>query len=297
MTVTSLTAADRFWRGMARYVDRSALRLVGPQRALRALFEISARLGGALPPDVTPIRDGQDALWFRPKSVAPDAPVLMYLHGGGFTIGSPRTHAALIAHLAKAAGLRAVAPRYRLAPEHPFPAAKDDAIAAYDRLVRAGTPPVAICGDSAGGCLALQVAQHARDSGKPQPRALALIAPIGDLSGDISDRFADAADEILIPPIWPQRIREVFLPGVDPADPGVSPLLGDLSGLPPTLIQADRGEALAADAHRLAAAMEDVTLDLWDGLPHVWHLHAGRAPSADRALTQMGAFLRTHAPQ
>ncbi len=291
----ALTRADRFFRWQARQVERRPLQIVASQRLLRGLFSMTARLGGRLPPGLVPIADRNGALWFRPRGVDRDAPVILYLHGGGFTIGSPRTHAALIGHLAAAAGLRAVAPRYRLAPEHPFPAAPDDARAAFDRLVAAGTPPVAICGDSAGGCLALMVAQHARDSGAPMPAALGLLAPIGDLSGDIQARFAAADDEILIPPHWPRRIRAAYLPGMDPADPAVSPLLGDLRGLPPALIQAGAGEALAADARRLEQAMETVTLDLWPGMQHVWHLHAGRSAAADRALARMGRFLADRA--
>jgi acetyl esterase/lipase len=290
--MTDLTRSDRFWTAMARHLDRTALKLVAPQRILRLLFAVSARLGSALPPDVTPIRDAQGALWLRPAAVARDAPVLMYLHGGGFTIGSPRTHAAMIAHMAKAAGLRAVAPRYRLAPAHPFPAARDDAIAAYLRLIEEGQPPAAIAGDSAGGCLALQVLQHARDEDLPLPKAAVLIGPIGDLSGDIASRFAAAGDEILIPPQWPARILRAYLPGVDRTDPAVSPLLGDLTGLPPTLIQAGAGEALAGDAQRLAQALDDATLELWEGMPHVWHLHAGRMSAADRAIARIGQFLQ-----
>jgi len=290
--MTELTATDRFWRGVARQVDRRMLGIVASQKVLRVLFSLSARLGSAVPPEITPIRDSDGALWIRPRGVARDAPVLMYVYGGGFTLGSPRTHAALVAHLARAAGLRAVIPRYRLAPEHPFPAARENVIAAYTRLVDAGTPPVALAGDSAGGCLALLVAQHARDTGLPLPRAMALIAPVADLSGDIAARFDAAEDEILIPPAWAARIREAYLPGRDPADPLVSPLFGDLTNLPPTMIQASRSEALAEDSRRVAEAMDEATLDLWDGLPHVWHIHAGRAPAADRALAQLGAFLK-----
>jgi acetyl esterase/lipase len=290
--MTELTRSDRFWIAMARHLDRTVLKLVAPQTVLRTLFETSARLGSALPPDVTPIRDAHGALWLRPAAVPRDAPLLMYLHGGGFTIGSPRTHAALVGHMAKAAGLRAVVPRYRLAPAHPFPAAKEDAIAAYTRLVEAGTPPAAIAGDSAGGCLALQVLQHARDKGLPLPKAAVLIGPIGDLSGDIESRFAAAGDEILIPPEWPARILHAYLPGVERTDPAVSPLLGDLAGLPPTLIQAGAGEALAGDAQRLARALDDATLELWEGLPHVWHLHAGRMTAADHAVARIGTFLK-----
>ena len=290
--MTPLTTADRFWRGVARWIDRPVLAAVASQPLLRVLFAFSARMGSALPTGTTPIRDRHGALWITPRGVARDAPVLMYLHGGGFTIGSPRTHAALAGHLAAHAGMRAYLPAYRLAPEHPAPAAREDAIAAYTRLTEAGTPPAAIAGDSAGGNLALLVAQHARDAGLPQPKALALIAPAADLTGDIAARFAAAPDEILIPPAWPRRIRAAYLPGVDATDPTVSPLSGDLTGLPPTLIHAGAEEALAHEARRLAEAMDMAELTLWPGLPHVWHLHAGRAPAADRALAELGAFLK-----
>jgi acetyl esterase/lipase len=185
--------------------------------------------------------------------VAKDAPLILYIHGGGFTIGSPRTHAALAGHLAAHAGMRAHLPRYRLAPEHPFPAARDDIIARYVALCETA-PPIAICGDSAGGCLALQLAQHIRDTGLPAPKALCLIGPIADLSRDPVQSHDEAPDEMLIPPQWAERIRDVFLPGLDPRDPAISPLLGDLTGLPPTLIQAGAEEALAHDARRLAEA-------------------------------------------
>jgi monoterpene epsilon-lactone hydrolase len=293
-TAPTLTATDRFWRTIARWIDKPVLHRVANQKALRVLFGISTRLGSAVPRAATVIRDRADGLTVTPQGVSRDAPVIFYIHGGGFTIGSPRTHAALAGHLAAHAGMRAYLPRYRLAPEHPFPAARDDVIARYTALCDTA-PPAAICGDSAGGCLALQLAQHIRDNGLPAPRALGLIGPIADLSRDPVESHDAAADEMLIPPEWADRIRKVLLPGHDPADPGVSPLFGDLTRLPPTLIHASAEEALAHDARRLAEAMDRVTLDLWPGLPHVWHIHAGRAPAADRALTQMGAFIADHA--
>jgi acetyl esterase/lipase len=293
--MSDLSVMDRVYRGLARHVDRRVLRLVASQRMLRPLFAASAVAGSALPKGATMIRTPDGSLHVRPAGVAADAPVLMYIHGGGFTIGSPRTHAALAGHLAAAAGMRAILPRYRLAPEHPYPAAQDDIFAAYTALIRAGSPPVAVCGDSAGGCLALQLAVHARDGGGPMPRALGLIGPIADLSGRVADRFAIARDEMLIPPVWAERIEAAYLPGIERGDPKVSPLLGDLTGLPPTMIQASADEVLAADAHRLLKALDAVTLDLWPGLPHVWHLHAGRARAANRALARMGAWLADHA--
>ncbi len=295
MTHVPLTPADRFWRMMAQILDRNVLHLVASQRIVRAAFAVTGPLGSALPRGARMTRTADGSLWITPPGVDVDAPVLMYLHGGGFTIGSPRTHAGLVGHLAAAAGIRAFVARYRLAPEHPFPAARDDAMAAYTRLVDDGTAPAALCGDSAGGCLALQVAAQARDAGQPLPSAMGLIGPIGDMSSDIEARFAAAPGELLIPPAWPRRILAAYLPGLDPSDPECSPLLGDLSRLPPTLIQAGAEEALAQDATRLSEAMDAVTLELWPGLPHVWHIHAGRAPAANRALQRMGAFLAERA--
>ncbi len=293
--MSALTFTDRFWRAMARGLDRQVLSLVASQKLVRAAFAVTGPLGSALPRGARVEREEDGSQWITPQGVARDTDTLLYFHGGGFTIGSPRTHAALVGHLAAAAGMRAYIPRYRLAPEHPFPAAKDDACAAFDKLVAAGLPPAALCGDSAGGCLALQVALHARDQGAPMPKAMGLIAPIADFADDIEARFADSPDEMLIPAAWAKRILSAYLPEHDPASPDISPLKGDLSGLPPALIQAGAEEALAQDAEALARAMPDVTLDLWPGVPHVWHIHAGRAPAADRALAQMGAYLRDKA--
>lgn len=293
--MTALSFADRFYLFQTRTLERAALRFIAPQRILRVMFALTARMGGKVPRGVAVTPDVHGGLWFQPEMVSPDAPVILYIHGGGFTIGSPRTHAALVGALAEQTGLRAYAAPYRLAPEHPFPAARGDVIAAYTRLVEAGTPPVAIGGDSAGGCLALSVLQHARDTDLPLPRAACLIGPIADLSGSVEDRFAGATNELLIPPQWPARIRDLYLPGLDPTDPKISPLFGDLTGLPPTLIHAAEGEALAQDSARVAEAMDEATLDLWPGLQHVWHLHAGRMPSADRAISKLSAFIKAHA--
>lgn len=288
----TLSPVDRFWCWNAAYLERPTLALLRSQKALRLAFRLSARLSTA-PPRGTARRRGPDgSLWLTPPGVPEDAPLLFYVHGGGFTIGAPETHAGLVGHLAQAAGMRAVLPRYRLAPEHPYPAAPQDVFAAWDRLVAAGHRPAALGGDSAGGCLALLLAMRLRDRGVPGPRAMALLSPLGDLSAGIAERFRAAPGELLIPAAWADRVREAYLPGIDAQVPEVSPLCGDLHGLPPAFLQCSEAEVLAEDSRRIAAGMDDATLDVWPGLQHVWQLHAGRAPAADAAVARLGAFLR-----
>lgn len=288
-----LTGIDRAFAFYARSIERSLLWFVASQPLARKIFDLTAPLTCRLPHGATvqALADGSEVL--TPQGTDGKG-FFFYIHGGGFTIGSPGTHRAMAAHIAAAAGLRAYVPRYPLAPEHPCPAASDAIFAAYEQLVASGQTPLAIGGDSAGGNLALLTLQRARDAGLPLPKAVTLIAPIADLSDSLEARFATAPDERLIPAAWAKRIERAYLPGVDPSDASVSPLKGDLTGLPPTLLQAAVGEVLAEDAKALAARMDDATLDLWPGLPHVWHLKAGVAPAATQACAELGAFLKAH---
>lgn len=276
----------------ARYIQRPALGLVANQWLLRQLFAATSQWGARSLRGTSQrqLRDG--SLEVTPPGVSADAPLLFYIHGGGFTIGGPRTHRAMLSHIGAAAGMRVRLQRYPLAPERPFPAASDACLAAWRDLCTDAGAPAALAGDSAGGNLALVTAIQARDAGLPLPRAMALIAPLADLTGPLAARFAAAPNEALIPPAWPARLLPAYLGSTDPADPRASPILGDLSGLPATLIQASADEALADDARRLAAALPQATLDLWPGLQHVWHLHAGLAPKASFACQQIGAWLK-----
>lgn len=289
-----LTRTDRFSTAFSRYLEKPLLRAVAPQKVMRMIFEVSARLLHKLPDGCHVAEEAGGALLITPRGTE-GAGLLFYIHGGGFTIGSPKTHKAAVAYIAAAAGLRAYLVRYPLAPEHRFPAAPDAVFDAYRTLVDAGETPLAIGGDSAGGNLALLCLQRARDAGLPLPRAAILLAPIAEMATDMEARFRAAKREYLIPAAWARRILAAYVPGhQDLTDPAISPLQGDLTGLPPTLIHAAEGEALELDARRLAQAMDDATLDVWPGLQHVWHLKAGRAPAATAACAELGAFLKAH---
>ncbi|MDX3410276.1 alpha/beta hydrolase [Streptomyces sp. ME02-6977A] len=225
---------------------------------------------------------------------------LLYLHGGGYLAGSPDTHAGLAGELARRAGLRAVSVDYRLAPEHPFPAAVDDGLAAYRELLSTGTDPqdLVLAGDSAGGGLGIATLLAAREAGLPQPAAVALFSPWVDLTltgGSI--RSKEGADPIFTEADV-RAYADLYVGTGDRAAPLASPVFADLAGLPPLLVQAGANEVLLDDAVRLAgrAGADDVevTLEVGPGLPHVYQLHYGRLEEADAALDRAARFLTAH---
>jgi acetyl esterase/lipase len=222
---------------------------------------------------------------------------VIYLHGGGYVVGSPRVQGAIAAHLARASGATVYALDYRLAPENPFPAALDDSRAAYEWLLQRGADPgrVALAGDSAGGGLALATAAAARDAGTPMPGALVLISPWVDLTLSGETIHSKARDDAMLTRAWLTQCAEGYLDGASPDDPMASPLFADLGGLPPTLIQVGTREILLSDAVRLAeraaAAGVDVRLRRHDGLGHAFQLHAGALRASDRAIVEAAEFL------
>jgi acetyl esterase/lipase len=225
--------------------------------------------------------------------------VLLYLHGGGFIGCSPETHRPLVASLVRRIRGEAFVPGYRLAPEHPHPAALHDAIAAYRHLLRerAIAPSrIVITGDSAGGGLALALVMALRDSGDPLPAGVVMFSPWTDLAGtgpsldENSDRCAMFAGDTI------RRASHFYLGDMDPMHPLVSPLFGDFGGLPPLLLHASQDEVLRDDAVRVAArareAGVDVTLRLWRHVPHVWQFFAAVLPEARESLDDAVAFVR-----
>lgn len=221
---------------------------------------------------------------------------VLYLHGGAYCVGSPATHRAITTHLARHTSARIFVADYRLAPEHPLPAAVDDAVAAYRALLRDGGSPgrLAIIGDSAGGGLALATALRLRELGDPLPAALVLFSPWVDLG--TPDRGAEPAGEVMLSQAWTAECARLYLAGCDSANPLASPINGDLRGLPPTLVQVGQDELLLPDAQRLHAALAaaEVAVELQE-FPRRWHVfqaNAGVLADADRALASTARFLR-----
>lgn len=253
-----------------------------------------------LPADVTVTAAGAGgvpAYWLTvPGAAAGKA--LLYLHGGGYQIGSLRSHAELAARLGRASGLRVLLPEYRLAPEHPFPAAAEDALAVWRWLRTAAglaAGAVAVAGDSAGGGLALAMLTALRDSGEDLPAAAALMSPWTDLTCSGASMSERLGEDPLFTPDQLRALAGAYLAGADPRTPLASPLFARLGGLPPLLIQVGSAELLLSDSEELARAAADagvdVTLRVGEGLPHVYPGMLG-TPEADEATSEAGRFLR-----
>lgn len=226
----------------------------------------------------------------------PTPNIILYLHGGGYFSCTPATYRRITGAFAKY-GFRVFSPDYRLAPEHPFPAAVDDALAAYRGLLVAHKPEqIIIAGDSAGGGLALSLALAAREARLPLPAGMILFSPWTDLAGTGSSIKTNAKRDNFIIAERINEVAELYLAGADPKNPLASPLYGDLSNLPPVFIQASDQEVLLDDSVRLAEALKAakgvVELQIWPNLPHVWQLGQTFLPEARQALRQAANFAR-----
>lgn len=223
--------------------------------------------------------------------------VVLYLHGGAYIIGSPATHRNLTMRLARVLGSGLYALDYRLAPEHPFPAAVDDAVAAYRALLGAGYRPgdISIAGDSAGGGLTLATALKLRDEALPQPASLITLSPWVDLT---SEQLNLEVEDAMLKPGYGDFAASLYLNGRSPRDPLASPVFADLTGLAPMLVQVGTEEMLLNDARRIVQRARDASvhaeLQVYPGMWHVFQDHAGLLPAADQALEKIAAFVEKH---
>jgi acetyl esterase/lipase len=260
-----------------RAVDRAA-RLLRLPRGIRRM-----------PAAVT----GPDSEWLLPDgaAAAPAGPAVLYLHGGGFVLGSPRSHRPVAAHLAAACGLPVLLLDYPLAPEHPFPAAPEAVLRAWEELTAGGARPLALAADSAGAWLALRLVQQAAAMGLPRPTALALFSPLLDLAR----AAASTADDVMLPPGFVAEGVRAFGGGMPPADARLDLLGQPPDGLPPLFLSYDVDEMLAADSRRLAAtaaaAGVPLRVEAARGLWHAWPLLAGWLPEAGATLQEAAAVL------
>jgi len=224
--------------------------------------------------------------------------VLLFLHGGGYCSGSIVSHRGMVTEAGRAAGVRTLAVAYRLAPEHPFPAALEDARAAYGFLLDQGIAPskVAIGGDSAGGGLTLALMTVLRDAGQPLPRCAWLVSPWVDLQMTGASLAEKAQVDPLISKPYLEELASAYLAGTDAANLLASPLQAELAGLPPLLVQVGSAETLLDDAVRITrragAADVQIKLEIWPHMIHVWHLWAAQLEEGRRAIASAGAFIR-----
>jgi len=240
---------------------------------------------------------GRSAEWLRAPGVQAGRAIL-YLHGGGYVIGSINTHRALAGEVSRAAQAAVLLIEYRLAPEHPFPAAVEDGVAAYRWLLTQGVSPqqAAIAGDSAGGGLTVAALLSARDQGVPMPGAAVCISPWSDLTCSNASYQTQAAADPMVALGGITQMAQLYLQGHDPKHPLASPNYADLHGLPPLLIQVGSDEvllddAIILDAHARAAHVQS-TLEVWEGMVHVWHAFHPMLPEGRQGIARVGEYVR-----
>lgn len=226
---------------------------------------------------------------------------IVYFHGGGYVFGSPAAHRALAGRLAKEAGVRVLMVDYRLAPEHPFPAAVEDATAAYRWLIDEGIDAnnIVVAGDSAGGGLSVALMVNLKRLAIPQPKAAVLVSPWVDLARTGESMTTNAETDAMLTPEAMRRFAELYLgEGNDPRAPLASPVFADLSGLPPMLITVGSTEILLSDSQRLrdklVRAGGEATLDVWPKMPHAFPIMGRLIPEAKQCVADIASFIRSH---
>lgn len=284
---------------LAKVIERIKSAPSNPNATVEQRRAGMEKISERVAPDVncTPVvAGGVKSEWIAPPESAQDR-VILYLHGGGYTMGSINTHRAMVARIARASKARALAIDYRLAPEHPFPAAVEDALAAYRWLLAEGYKPgkIVISGDSAGGGLTLAALVAIRDAKLPMPAAAIPISPWTDLEGTGASIKSKAAKDPMVTADNLASGAKAYIGKNDPKNPLISPLHADFRGFPPLLIHVGEAEILLDDSTRVAerarAAGVEVELEAWDDMVHVWHVFAKILPEGQQAIDKIGRFV------
>jgi acetyl esterase/lipase len=280
---------------------RFAFNEATPLSTLRTLVNQLGRL--VAPPAGIELQEGEvDGIpydFWTPENLEPGR-IMLYSHGGGYTMFSRRTHRSLVARLAQEAAAQAIVYDYRLAPEHPFPAAIEDALMVYKYVLRAGYDPkkIIFAGDSAGGGITFALMLAARHEGLPLPGLAIGLSPWVDMTLSGTSMRENADTDVMLTPTVVEHFREKYLGLGDPKHPYVSPLFADLKGLPPVMLQAAGDEILRDDSVSFAAALRaagvKVELDVWPGLFHVFELAWRWLPESEEAIVKIGDFVRRH---
>lgn len=290
-TLNSLLSAKRYLQPQGRQdveAARTNLDLAG--EFVRPIIHID---------HIGVLANGVPGEWVIPAGAGSER-VILYLHGGAYNAGSTRSHRALAANIAYASRARALTIDYRLAPEHPYPAALTDAFSAYQWLLESGIRPeqLVVTGDSAGGGLTIALLVALRERGIPMPAAAVVLSPWTDLTDSGESWQENAKADYMINGPKLKEAARLYLKDVSPRTPLASPVYANLHGLPPLLIQVGSEEVLLSDSMRLAENARlsgvDVTLDVWEGMQHVWQFAASLVPEARQAIEKIGEFVRAH---
>lgn len=290
-TLNSLLSAKRYLQPQGRQdVEAARINLDLAGEFVRPIIHID---------HIGVLANGVPGEWVIPAGAGSER-VILYLHGGAYNAGSTRSHRALAANIAYASRARALTIDYRLAPEHPYPAALTDAFSAYQWLLESGIRPeqLVVTGDSAGGGLTIALLVALRERGIPMPAAAVVLSPWTDLTDSGESWQENAKADYMINGPKLKEAARLYLKDVSPRTPLASPVYANLHGLPPLLIQVGSEEVLLSDSMRLAENARlsgvDVTLDVWEGMQHVWQFAASLVPEARQAIKKIGEFIRAH---
>lgn len=292
------------WQGavfnrVLRLTEKPYLARVSDPEALRVRFRRRARLFFPVPRAV-PVTEVPGGL--RVGGAPGAGPVILYFHGGAFVFGAPETHKGLVGRLSQLAGMPVVLPRYRLAPEHPFPAAIEDARAAYEALLAQGVAAdrIVLGGDSAGGALALSLLGDLCARGMPQPAASFAFSPVTDLTFSGESLRTNAGRDVMLPVARTQDLGGTYLQGADPRDPRASPLYADFGGAGPVWLTVGATEILLDDTRRMAARLRAQGVPVEEviagDLPHVWPFSWRWLPEAEATLRDLAGWIRQVLP-